>query len=536
MRSVSEKSETSVDEWLGGMLSRVAVEPLLDRTSAAIQVKTFAGLQDWLVRIRPALCRAVLAIAILCFVGWCYISVRSNFSWDDAEPEVLSHAWRLANGGSIYMGINAPPYNFAAYPPLYYYVVALLMKFSGLSFLPAKLISFLSTLSIGWALVRLGATYNKSKKAALLTAFILFLVPAFLYNSVRAHVQMMAVALSIWSLVFFLRNRKVETLIVSPLFAVLAFYTKQSQLALPLAMVTYLAFRNRRWLIPYAAVGGIAGLVPLVWLQKTTHGLFLFDIVHLTKLTYSLQTIPLILIHHAGPIFLFIGLALLASWRRFRSGAWDALDCYLVWAFLLTVVSLGRPGAHGQYVLELLVVTMAYLLCIADFPVMSARSALVAVQIMLLFIYAPAFVFIEEGRWDIAANQAANRIYPMIKTASGPIISQQGSFALFGHGGIYIQLFHFSGLSRAGIWDQSVFLRAIEKHTFPWVITEFPIENAHPSDSDVERFTPEMLKSLRRNYQRNTEIYPYYLYVPRPDSNAHLKDFSGSPGAYDERF
>jgi len=108
---------------------------------------------------------------------------------------------------------------------------------------------------------------------------------------------------------------------------------------------------------------------------------------------------------------------------------------------------------------------------------------------------------------------------------------------LFGHGEIYIQLFHFSGLSRAGIWNQSLFLREIEKHTFSWVITEFPIEHAPPSDSDVERFTPEMLESLRRNYQRDTAVYPYYLYVPRSDFNAHIKNFRRSSSRDDdERF
>ena len=504
--------------WICMMPSRSVGEGLPLQTCPAIRANKFARLQDWLVRIRPALCRAVPAIAIVCFLAWCYVSIRSDFSWDDAEPEVLSHAWRMANGRTIYNGITAPPFNFAAYPPLYYWVLACLMKFSGLSFLPAKLLSFLSALSIGVAIVWLGRAYKKSKKAALLAACILFLIPAFLYNAVRAHVQMMAVALSIWSLVFFLRNRRVETLIISPLLAVLAFYTKQTQIALPLAMVTYLAFRNRRWLIPYAAAGGMACLIPLVWLQRTTHGLFLFDIVRLTKLSYSGQTIPLILIHHAGPISLFIALALLASWRRFRTKAWNEIDCYLVWTFLVTVISLGRPGAHGQYVLELLVVTLAYLVCIVDFPAIGKRSAWVSAQILILFIYAPLFVLVEEGRWDLAANRAAQKIYPIIKTTSGPIVSQQGSFALFGRGEIHIQLFHFAALSRAGLWDQSLFLREIENHTFSWVITEFPIEKNTLSNSDCERFTPEMLQSLRRNYQRNTAIYPYYLYVPRSDS------------------
>ena len=86
---------------------------------------------------------------------------------------------------------------------------------------------------------------------------------------------MTAVALSVWSLVFFLRNRWMETVILSPLFAVLAFYTKQTQIALPLAMAVYLVFRNRRWLLPYVSVLCLGGLIPFLWLQRITGGSFL---------------------------------------------------------------------------------------------------------------------------------------------------------------------------------------------------------------------------------------------------------------------
>jgi len=75
----------------------------------------------------------------------------------------------------------------------------------------------------------LNREWNKSGQGGIWTAFFLFLIPAFLYNSIRVHVQMTAVALSIWSLVFFLRNRWKETVIISPLLAALAFYTKQNE-------------------------------------------------------------------------------------------------------------------------------------------------------------------------------------------------------------------------------------------------------------------------------------------------------------------
>jgi hypothetical protein len=468
-----------------------------------------------LVQARPLLCRLVPAAAILCFLAWCFVSVRSDFSWDDADPEVLNQAWRLAKGESIYRAIDTPPFTFAAYPPIYFALSALLMKFTGLSFLPAKLLSFLSALSIGWALVRLDHEWNKTQNGGIWTAFFLFLIPAFLYNSTRANVQVMAVAFSIWSLVFFLRNRWMETVIVSPLFAVLAFFTKQTQVALPLAMIIYLALRNRRWLIPYAATLSVAGLIPFLWLQWITSGNFFVDTVRLAGISYNAFQIPLILISHAGPVFLFIGVALLTSWKRFRDSAWEPIDFYLGCVLAITLFSLGRIGAHGQYLLELLVVTLLYLLRTTGLPVIPGKEALVSIQIIFLFCYTPLFVFLQEGLFDIPANNAAKQIYPLLKGQQGPILSQQGSFALFGRGEIYIQLFHFTALSRAGMWDQNLLLKEIDAKTFSYVITQFPISQSASSGDEQERFTPETLEALRNNYRLDRAVNPYYLYVPR---------------------
>jgi hypothetical protein len=460
------------------------------------------------------LIRLVPAVAVLCFLGWCIVSLRSDFAADDADPEVLNQAWRLARGESIYRGIDAPPYAFAAYPPVYFALAAIPMKFVGLSFLPAKLISFIASLFIAWAFVYLAREWNQNRSGGLWAAFFLFLIPAFLYNSARCQVQMTAVAFSVWSLVFFLRNRWADTVIISPLLAVLAFYTKQTQVALPLAMAGYLFFRNRRRLIPYLATLSIAGLVPLLLLQKFTGGLFLFDTVQLARLAYNIYFIPLIFLHHAGPILPFIVLALVISWHRFKNGTWDATDWYFGCVVITTVISLGRLGAHGQYVLELIVVTLLCLLRNTTLPRIEGHEALVSAQVLLLLIYAPLFVSLEEGLEAISASRAAPAVYHLLQSRPGPIVSQQGSFPLFSRGEIYIQLFHFTALSRAGTWDQSRLLKDFENHTISSVITQFPIEMGVQTDSDQERFTPEMLQSLRKNYHLWHTIYPYYIYAP----------------------
>jgi len=75
----------------------------------------------------------------------------------------------------------------------------------------------------------------------------------------------------------------------------------------------YLALRNRRWLIPYAATLTIAGLIPFLWLQKITNGYFFIDTVRLAGISYDVFQIPPILILHAGPVF--FSFALLCSLR-----------------------------------------------------------------------------------------------------------------------------------------------------------------------------------------------------------------------------
>ena len=470
--------------------------------------------RTFLVQINPYVYRTVPVVALTCLLGWCVVTIRPDFDSDDANPEILNTAWRLANGGAIYHDIQTPPYSFAAYPPIYYVVSALPMKWTGLSFLPAKLITVLSTISIGFAFVYLGRLWRKRPRDAMWTASVCLLVPAVIYNVARSHPQMMAVALSIWSLAFFSRNRWFPTLVVSPLFAVLAFYTKQSQIVLPLAMVLYLALKNRRWLLPYIVVGGICGLIPFLWLQYETGGDFLYNVFKLAHLPYYLEKIAVILRLWVAEIILFIILVLVALWRRFRKRLWEPVDFYLALLFPITIISLGRAGSHSQYVVELIIVTLLYLLHTGDLPDFKCRSVLKTMQIMALICYAIVFVFLDSIPRYLTSVKASEKVYEIID-GTGPIISEQGSFALFGRGDIYIQLFHYVSLWRVGLWDQNPFLADIDSNKFPFVITKFPIEDPKALYSDRERYNSEIILALRKNYIRHQTIYPFYIYVPR---------------------
>ncbi len=465
-------------------------------------------------RERDYLFAIVPIAAVICLLCWCYVAVRPAHAWDDAEPEILNQSWRLADGRQLYPSIETPPYVHTAYPPVYLALVAVALRQTGLSYVPAKLVSFVSALAIGCALAMLARFGKRDRRLAWWALGVLFLLPAFLYNSARSHVQMLAVALSLFSFVLFLRKGNFS-LVASALLAVLAVYTKQTQIALPIAMVAFLARSDFNRLVIYLGTLLAAGVPPLFWLQWRTGGLFLDHTVTLNRLSYSVSDIPLVLLHWAGPLFIFIWLAAADCWRRIRQRRPEAVDFYLMSVAVVMIIFSGRLGAHSQYVVEFCVVTVGVIVLSEFDPVFVARSRLIAwCQVLVLIVYCPFFIFVEEGRFGMASNRAAGQIYAKLKAVPGPVLSQQSSFSLFTNGEIPIQLFHFTALARAGLWDMGKLERQIDIRTFAWVVTEFPIESDQLSADDLERFTPEVVEALRKNYSRVEAITPYFIYRP----------------------
>ena len=147
---------------------------------------------------------------------------------------------------------------------------------------------------------------------------------------------------------------------------------------------------------------------------------------------------------------------------------------------------------------------------------MPVRDRLVTFQLLILLVYTPLYILLENGPFAFASRRASASILPLVEHTRGPIISQQGGFALFATGQIFIQLGHFVNLSRAGLWDRQKIIRDIESRRaeWVWVITLFDINSGELSEDDRERFTPDMVEALRRNYRIQKIVQPYYLYAP----------------------
>jgi hypothetical protein len=449
--------------------------------------------------------------AVVCLVAWGYVTVRTTHAWDDAEPEILNQAWRLASGSPLYPPIDEAPFLHTAYPPVYFGLVASMLKVTGLSYIPAKIVSLISVLLIGLAISSIASTWGVERRSAWWMLCLLILLPAFLYNTTRVHVQMLAVAFSLTALALF-HKRSSLALTASAVAAVLAIYTKQTQIAAPLAIVCWLAFNDVRRVFIYLGTVIVLGVPFYSLLQAETNGLFLEHTFSLNRLAYSMADVPFVLLHWAGPLFLLIGIAASDVAMRARQRSTDVVDVYFAIVLVITAITCGRLGAHSQYVIELAVA--AVLIILRRLTQSPWSNRLVQLQAVILLVYAPLFVSLEEGRSGMASNRAAPRVHQLIATSPGPVLSEQGSFPLFRDEYIPIQLFDFTALARQGRWDMNKLRAQIDAKLYPWVITEFAIENGQMTSDDRERFTPEIVAALKENYVRVESIPPYFIYRP----------------------
>jgi len=452
-------------------------------------------------------------MALVTLLLWSPLVLHADHSWDDADPEVLNHAFRLAQGAALYHPINGPPWVVNPYTPLYFALVAAGLKITGLSYYPARFVSVVATGALAAAFVVLSRRWRGHARDGVWAVCLLVLVPAFLYNLARPHPQMLAVALSVWSFVLFESPRPAVANLLSPFLAVLAVYTKQTQIILPLALVVWLVWRDRSRIPLYAGALAFFGLAPAACLEVATRGAFLRCIFGMNLLPYRAWEIAPVLIHEAGPLWAFLWLAAVRFRSRLR--ALEPMDFYCVAVALTTIPSLGRVGAHGQYVLEMLVTTVIYLLRTGGLGFPAGRNALGVAQLAGLLLYAPSFVLLEVGPFARQSISAAPSVRALLQTEQGPVISQQGSFSLFTRGEIYVQLFHSASLARMGRWDEQPLIRAVEERKPAWVVTESPLEQPVESDDDWERFTPELRDALARSYVRRARIGVYYVYRPR---------------------
>ena len=206
------------------------------------------------------------------------------FPLEYLESNSLVEVQRILTGHALYA---APTVGYVpdGYPPLYFATSAAAASVLGLSYLPLRLVSLVSSLVCFAVLARLVQRETASAAAGIAAAGLLaatYFVTDTWFDVAR--VDSLFIALSVAALYTARWMRRTRGAVATGLLLAAAFLTKQNGLAEGVAVLTALAFGPRRRLawpaaLTYGAVVGISTLV----LGLTSRGWYVFYVFELLQ-------------------------------------------------------------------------------------------------------------------------------------------------------------------------------------------------------------------------------------------------------------
>jgi hypothetical protein len=505
----------------------------------------------------------VLAPRVVEFGQYAAYTLRYRYQIDYDEGINMHAALIVSQGGSPYTPLDPNSFTSAPYPPLFYLLAALPLRWTGPDLAGGRLISLLAAVGTG---VLIGVMAGQGRRrwpiGILCTAFFLSLGPTYVWGPLYKN-DFLAIFFSVAGLAWvqFRAGRGRAVYWAAPLFALAAF-TKQTALIGPAAASLYLLLRdaydagdpapNRSRLRTYgrglrtwaawrrAVVLGLlsagAILIPFFLIDLLLgHNFYLHVITyqqlpwHLSKLVENLGRLWRIYPYFV--VLAFAGLVYLLARKRSR-----LYPAYFLVTTAAMIISNGYEGANFNHLLDFyppfLLLIGAMLGDLWDAAVerpagvpapapatLEARerlaSRLLLVAVMAAWLWqglhmAPPTSWYRGLPSDEEAGQMA-RIQMLVESTPGPVFSEDVSILLFaGKAFEYEDPSTFSPLARAGIWDDSVLAEKFASGYFDLVLLEYDITGI---DSGL-RWTDRLFQALKENY---TLLYRdwLYSYVPR---------------------
>ena len=196
------------------------------------------------------------------------------------ESMVALHSNMLASGEGIYYDLNRYPYTVSPYGPIFYSSSALLHR-AGLPLLQeGRCISFAALLTILWLAWRVLGFLAVDRFARWTGVLLVGLTANLLFWGTIGQVDTLAICFSFAGFTEYLgwrRRRLPSQLWAAGVFAILAFFTKQTALAGAATVAVCLAFEDRKraaiWIPSVAA----AAILAVIALNAVTHGHYVAD-------------------------------------------------------------------------------------------------------------------------------------------------------------------------------------------------------------------------------------------------------------------
>lgn len=474
--------------------------------------------------------RAARWLTVLAGLALCVVFIIAGvqtvgLAWPVTHPEgaFVATILRVRDGEPLYQNFHQFPHLIAPYPPMQPVVSGLLSRLFGLSVLESVTLARSLTLAASVAsalLVGLVARQCGAAPMAALAGATLFLPLPFLDEwGFSTRPDLPALALSLVALLLLARYPDRPWL--AALVAALAFFTKQTAVAMPVAGVCWLALTGRwRGALVFCVAWGVVVGVALGALELLTGGAYLLNtlLAHLNtpKNGMDLATRDLMpLFSDAWPAFgLLLGsLALAVRDRR----VWLPL-LYTAVATGLALVTLRNTGSDMNYLIEpAAAASMGAALAINWLWRSGGSPRLQVVRVGASVALAGVVFYWGAGIWEfwrLDGGVNPDRL-PLAEMAAADSVFSDEPLAvlLAGRPLLVSDTFHLSQLSTSGFFDPLELERRIKRSEFDLIVMRSDIRAARSWKRQL-LLSEGVRLAIKDTYVPAGRVGIYWLYKP----------------------
>ncbi|MGI8745638.1 MAG: ArnT family glycosyltransferase [Bryobacteraceae bacterium] len=462
---------------------------------------------------------AIAVAAMLC--GFTLMLWAQN-EFSSPESIVAAQSTMLTRDGTLYYDLNHYPYTVCAYMPLFYGLQSGFTQLGLPAFAAGRLISFTALLSILVLCWRILMLYTGNRYCAW-TGTLLGASSSLLLNwGTTAQVDTLALSFAIAAFYQFSRwaIRAERRLVWAAILAILAFFTKQTMLACPVALFVLLYVRDRRLALRFAAATGAVVLVLVLGINTALDGRFLADTFWANLNPFAMKKINqhvLYLLIAAGQLLLITAAGASRLWR----GRGRELLVYLGLAASVLAVTAPKVGSDSNYQLEttvLLILSAGMALHSLDFFPRCFRGSKTWITLLqlplavhlILNVRIARNILLDRIAREQQFRQQVATLRPFLADG-GRVLSTEGNALVRIRGGMEVEPLIYGLLVGAGRIDPEPLRRDLAAEAFSTIILLEDLARPLEPDPEIATLPQAQRAEIQKHYRLVTHIPGPYL-------------------------
>ena len=299
------------------------------------------------------LCAIFLGLGVFTYFLGVHNILPYNFQFEYGEGFSWKNSLDVSLGNPLYKDTSSELFFSTSYTPLFFLASGFLIKLFGSSLLWSRLISVSSFVVIAFMVGMIVNHLTKSKAIALISGMLVFIIPMFRFWTLVSRVDTFGLMFAIIGLYFAVKNK----FLTAVPFLVLAFFTKQSLLAIPASIGLYLLISNRKVLLKFVSLYFGLVLIGLLICWKVWGQQMLIEVfIRSSSLPWSLSTGTGILANVFLSMLPLIAIALIYLMFRFKKKELNLLSIYWVVSLVMCFVASCRIGAYENSFLDFMLI------------------------------------------------------------------------------------------------------------------------------------------------------------------------------------